>query len=65
MIVKTIVPGFGDPMYYIGKPVKDKNGVRIGGVVEAVQNGDCVEISMEIPGVYTEEDLLKVFRRSV
>jgi hypothetical protein len=62
MIIKTIVPKFGEPMHYIGKPVKDKDGNRIGGIVDAVLNGDCVEISMEIPNVYTGDELMMKIR---
>lgn len=58
MIFKAIVPKFGEPMHYIGKPVKDEDGNRIGGIIDAVPYGDCVEISMEVPGVYSGKEIM-------
>jgi HSP20 family molecular chaperone IbpA len=65
MIIKTILPNLGDVSQYLGKPVKDRDGNRIGGIVDVVADGDHIEVSMEIPGIYSEKDLINVFKRSV
>lgn len=46
MVIKTIVPKLCDGMYYLGKPVNDSNGVRIGSITDVKENGDQYELTM-------------------
>jgi hypothetical protein len=56
MIIKTIVPKLGDSMYYVGKPVTNGVGARIGSVSEVIDEGDHYELIMDIPCVYSKPD---------
>lgn len=53
MIIKTLVPKVGETFQYIGKPVTNELGVRIGSISEVVDAGDHYDIIMEIEGVHT------------
>ena len=39
MILKTMVPKLGDQMHYIGKPVQNEAGVRIGSISDVIDDG--------------------------
>ena len=56
MIIKTIVPKLGDTMYYLGKPVTDGIGKRIGSISEVIDDGDHYTLIMDIPCVYSKPD---------
>jgi hypothetical protein len=44
----TIVPKTSDAMYYLGKPVKDLNGERIGSIIEVEDLEDHYKLIMEV-----------------
>ena len=48
MIFKTIVPKLGEVMYYLGKPVTNDEGIRIGSITDVKEDGDCLEITMNV-----------------
>lgn len=48
MIIKTIVPKLGDSMHYLGKPVTNELGVRIGSISEVKDEGDHYELTMDV-----------------
>lgn len=56
MIIKTIVPKIGDAMHYIGKPVNNGVGARIGSISEVKDEGDHYELIMDVPCVYYKPD---------
>ena len=56
MIMKTLVPKIGDPIYYMGKPVTNGAGARIGSVTEVNEIDDHYELVMDVPGVYSKPD---------
>lgn len=56
MIIKTIVPKLGESMYYIGKPVSNGVGTRIGSISEVIDQGDHYELIMDVQGVYSKPD---------
>ena len=56
MIIKTIVPNIGEPMYYIGKPVTNGVGTSIGSISEVKVDGDHLELTMDVQGVYSKPD---------
>ena len=56
MIMKTLVPKIGDSMYYIGKPVTNGVGTRIGSITEVNEIDDHYELVMDVPGVYSKPD---------
>ena len=56
MIIKTIVPKLGDAMYYLGKPVTNGIGTRIGSITEVKEDGDQLELIMDVQGVYSKPD---------
>lgn len=56
MIIKTIVPKLGEAMHYLGKPVTNGVGARIGSITEVVEDGDCLILFMELHGVYSKPD---------
>ena len=48
MRTKTIVPKLGDPIHYLGKPVTDENGNRIGSIIDIKEVDDTFELFMEM-----------------
>lgn len=46
MNIKSIVPKLGNEMHYLGKPVKDENGTRIGSITEVKSVDDNYELIM-------------------
>ena len=48
MIFKTVVPKLGDPMHYIGKPVHDENGLRIGSISDVIDDSDHFILIMNV-----------------
>lgn len=48
MIIRTIVPKEGDQMHYLGKPVKNDKGDRIGSIIEVLEADDNYELVMEV-----------------
>ena len=48
MIFKAIVPKLGETMHYMGKPVYDEQGVRIGSISDVVDDGDHFILIMNI-----------------
>lgn len=56
MIIKTLVPKLGEAMHYLGKPVTNGLGARIGSITEVKDVGDCYELMMDVPCVYSKPD---------
>ena len=56
MIIKMIVPKLGEAMYYIGKPVMNGCGARIGGIIDVKEVDDHYELTMSLKGVYSKPD---------
>lgn len=56
MIIKMIVPKLGEAMYYIGKPVMNGCGARIGGIIDVEEVDDHYELTMDVSGVYSKPD---------
>lgn len=56
MILKTIVPKLGDKMYYLGKPVTNGVGARIGSITDVVTVGDQYELTMDLQCVFYKPD---------
>lgn len=48
MTINTIVPKLGDPTHYLGKPVKDESGNRIGSITDVKENDDNFILIMSI-----------------
>ena len=48
MIIKTIVPKLGEAHAYLGKPVTNECGVRIGSISEVKDVGDHYELIMNV-----------------
>lgn len=65
MIIKTIVPKLGDSMQYLGKPVKDNNGIRIGSITDVDDEIDCYELTMDIPSIHSGTDLLNMIKEGL
>jgi hypothetical protein len=65
MIIKTIVPKLGDSMQYVGKPVKDDKGIRIGSITEVNDVGDCYELIMDIPAIHSGSELLNMIKEGL
>ena len=56
MIIKTIVPKLGEAIYYIGEPVMNGCGARIGGIIDVEEVDDHYELTMSLKGVYSKPD---------
>ena len=56
MIIQTIVPNLGDSMHYLGKPVKNGVGARIGSITEVKEDGDSLILIMDVPCIYSKPD---------
>lgn len=48
MIIKTMVPKLGEIHSYLGKPVKDELGNRIGSITDVQEVDDHYELTMTI-----------------
>lgn len=48
MIIKIIIPKLGDSMHYLGKPVFDEFGVRIGSIVDIKDVDEHYEAYIEV-----------------
>ena len=46
MIIKTIVPKLGETFQYLGKPVTNEQGVRIGSIIDVKDAGDHYDLYM-------------------
>jgi len=65
MIIKTIVPKIGEPMHYLGKPVNNDAGVRIGGITDVVEVDGHYELTMDIPDEMRSELAREIHSMSV
>lgn len=57
MILKTVVPKEGDTMPYMGKPVYDNNGNRVGFITDVLDSDGHFDLIMDVPGVISLPDL--------
>lgn len=48
MTIKTIVPKLGESFQYLGKPVTNDQGVRIGSISDVKDAGDHYDLYMRI-----------------
>ena len=48
MTIKTIVSKLGEPFQYLGKPVTNEQGVRIGSISNVKDAGDHYDLYMHI-----------------
>ena len=46
MEMRTIVPKLGETFQYLGKPVTNEQGIRIGSISDVVDAGDHYELYM-------------------
>ncbi len=60
MEIKTIVPKLGETFQYLGKPVTNEFGIRIGSISDVVDAGDHYDLIMTIEG-----NITRVFNNAV